>query len=517
MSDKSYKVYPSRRRAGRKWAYGIVGSILGLVLIVGGVASGYALWLDAKVSAANDRVSEELRRALADDTTSAGPQNGVTVSTVPESPGAMNILLLGSDTRSDIVEGSRSDTVILVHVDPANNYLSMLSFPRDLRVEIEGYGTHKLNWAFAEEGPELTIEVVQQITGVDIDHYLEVPLQTFIDMTYRLGGVYVEVDRRYYNNNELWEKIDLQPGYQLLGGNDALDFCRFRHDRNADFGRMERQQRFLSGLRQQAKGWDLGFKLPGLVGAFFDNVITDMTTNDFIELAWWGVGMDGERIRQVSLRGMSKLSSGVTLVFWEPEDMAEAVQALLTPPGAAPVVSEVLEPELVTTTTTTVAPPVLPVGATPDSIPNATIWRKVAEAASFAVQAPAYVPEDFRISTRSKTYARFYDIDTGGGLQPALVMLYQNRRAGEAGEVKLQEEFINITQTTWLDAPAASPGRQVTYNGTVFTVVGSAGRVERIWWKSDGVLYWVSNTLARVASEAELLAMAESMILIPAQ
>ena len=82
--------------------------------------------------------------------------------------------------------------------------------------------------------------------------------------------------------------IDLQPGYQLLSGIKALDLRRFRHDRNADFGRMERQQRFLNALRQQAMGWDLGLKLPGLVGAFFDNVATDLGTNDFIKLALVG-------------------------------------------------------------------------------------------------------------------------------------------------------------------------------------------------------------------------------------
>jgi hypothetical protein len=94
-------------------------------------------------------------------------------------------------------------------------------------------------------------------------------------------------------------------------------------------------------------------------------------------------------------------------------------------------------------------------------------------------------------------------------------MLYRNTGTGHAGQVKLQEEYINVTETPWLKAPAASPGKQVTYNGTVFTVVGTAGKVERIWWTRDNVLYWVSNTLARVASEAELLAMAKSMIPIP--
>jgi LCP family protein required for cell wall assembly len=492
-----------------------VGIVVGLFLIVGGVAGGYYLWLNAKVSQANDRVSQATRDALTDDT-SAG---GATVGAVPESPDSQNILLLGSDTRSGTTEGSRSDTVILIHVDKANNYLSMMSFPRDLRVEVEGYGSRKLNYAFAKGGPALTIKTIQQITGVDIDHYLEVDFAAFGAMTTKLGGVYIEVDRPYFYKGADYAKIDLDPGYQLLNGYTALDYVRFRHDRNADFGRMERQQRFLNALRQQAMGWDLGIKLPRLVGAFFDYVTTDLTTNEFIKLAWWGIKLPGSRIRQVSVRGMNSLNQGVTLVYWEPEDMQAAVSALLTPPGSSTPVTVASGGTGVTaasTTTSTDRPPVLPVGATVDSIPDSNYWKKVAQQASFPVMAPSYLAKYYRIAARSKTYAYLYNIQVGKGGKPTVLMLYRNIRSGGAGEVKLQEEYLNVTETTWLDAPVASPGEQVTYNGTVFTVVGTMDKVERVWFKKNGVLYWVSNSLSRVASRAELLAMAESMILIPA-
>jgi hypothetical protein len=167
------------------------------------------------------------------------------------------------------------------------------------------------------------------------------------------------------------------------------------------------------------------------------------------------------------------------------------------------------------TTTTTEETPVLPVGATPESIPNAAVWAKVAQNAPFAIQAPAYVAEGYRIATASRTYAYIYDIKVGGGEAPVVVMLYKNTGVGRAGEVKIQEEYINVTATTWLEAPVASPGKQVTYGGTLYTIVGTADKVERIWWKKGSVLYWVANSLARVASEVELLAMAESMIPIP--
>jgi hypothetical protein len=100
---------------------------------------------------------------------------------------------------------------------------------------------------------------------------------------------------------------------------------------------------------------------------------------------------------------------------------------------------------------------------------------------------------------------------------PALVMLYQRKGTGVWGGPKYAEEYINVTETTWLEAPAACAGREVEYNGTVFTIVGSAGKTERVWWKSGDVLYWVSNSISSVASEAELLAMAKSMTPIPAE
>jgi len=511
MKRKPYKVHPVRRRTRRRWLWLTLGPILGIVVILGGLALGYYLWLDAKVSAANDRVSQEVHQALDDDPT------GETDVTVAEAPDAMNILLLGSDTRSDTTEGSRSDTVILIHVDPSNDYLSMLSFPRDLRVEVEDHGTRKLNYAYSVGGPALTIRTIQQTTGVDIDHYLEVDFAAFGAMTHKLGGVYIEVDRRYYYQGRDYAKIDLDPGYQLLDGYNALDYVRYRHDANADFGRMERQQRYLNAVRQQAMGWDLALKLPGLVGTFFDYAATDLHTNDFLRLATWVIKLDGSRIRQVALRGDMRMSSGVTFVFWKPEDMAAAVESLLTPPGVEYASSESTVSASSSTTTSTAFTPSIPQGATPNTIPNSTIWKTVAKTSSLPIEAPSYVPKEYRISTRSDTYAYMYDIEVDGGRQPAVVMLYRHTGTGRAGEVKVQEEFINVTATKWLDAPAASPGVEVEYNGTVFTIVGTVGKVERIWWKRNGVLYWISNSLSRVASDAELLAMAQSMIPIPAQ
>jgi LCP family protein required for cell wall assembly len=525
MKRAPYKRYTGKRRSHRKWMWISLSSVAALIIIVVGVALGYYLWFNAKVAAANDRVPDDVWAVLNDGDKEVAGQ-------VPEAPGTENILLVGSDSRSGVTEGSRSDVIILVHTNPANNYMSMLSLPRDLHVEVEGYGSRKLNYSYAVGGPGLLIKTVQQVTGIDIDHYMEVDFKAFSDMTDKLGGVYLEVDRQYTQLKTVEEKrIKLDPGYQLMNGTQALTYVRFRYDLNADFGRMARQQRYLNALRQQAMGWDLGTKFTGLVGSFLDNVTTDIGTNDFMKLALWGIKLDGQRMRQVVLRGVNKMSGGVTFVFCTDAQIKEATQSVVALPeaeaaGAGATTSTAKPGSTVTTakpgstvttakTASTATTLAASTPSTPGSIPNAIVWKGVAKVVPFAVQAPGYVPRDYRIAPRSGTYAYVYDIKVGEVGKPTLVMLYHNTGRGSSGKVKLQEEYINLTATTWLDAPAASQGKEVTYNGTVFTIVSSADKVERIWWKSDGVLYWVSNSLERVASKAELLKMAESMVRIP--
>jgi LCP family protein required for cell wall assembly len=236
----------------------LVWSLASLLVVIAAVAGGSYLWLNSLVGGTHPTDSGIV---------------GTTLENAIGTPTGMDILLLGSDKHPDNAgEESRSDTVMLVHADPGQDYLSILSLPRDLRVEIPGYGIRKLNAAYALGGAKLTVATVEQLTNVDITEYVEVDFRAFGDITDSLGGVYADVDRRYYNDDPQWELIKLSPGYQLLNGGQALDYVRFRHDLNYDFGRMDRQQRFLTALREQAMGWNLPLKLPGLVRALFGNL-----------------------------------------------------------------------------------------------------------------------------------------------------------------------------------------------------------------------------------------------------
>lgn len=310
-------------KAKPRWKRSFLWVALVLVLIVLASAGGFYLWFRAQVGASNERVDPEIIEALAESTSTT-----VGGETAPDRPNAVNIVLLGSDTRSSSGKGGRSDTIILVHVDPDEDFLSMLSIPRDLRVIVPGHGYQKINAAYAYGGPALLIRTIQSSVGVDLDHYVKVDFNAFKEITDALGGVYMDVDREYDDG-----KIQLDPGYQLLDGQNALRFCRTRHDSNYDFGRMERQQRFLAAVREQAMGWNLAFKLPSLVSATFSNVDTDLSANQIIELAHWAVGLDGERMTRITLVAPTGTIAGASYVLASEKKIARAVASFLAPPS----------------------------------------------------------------------------------------------------------------------------------------------------------------------------------------
>ncbi len=619
MTRKPYTTYAVEGHSQGRWKRIAVWTTIALVVVLLAGAGGSYLWFRSQVSVANQRVDPEVMSVLSSkppstlapvaiagsDTTTASESEPE-----PESPNAMNILVLGSDRRAEEGEQyGRSDTIILVHIDPDGDYLSILSLPRDLRVEVPRHGKQKLNAAFAFGGPALTIQTVEQLTGVDINHYLEVDFQAFEDITDALGGVYVDVDRRYYNDNDQWEIIKLAPGYQLLEGADALDYVRFRHDLNGDFGRMERQQRFLAAMREQAMGWELPLKLPGLIGALFDNVSTDLGATDILKLAYWGIRLGGERIRQVTLVAGTDEIDGASYVIASERRIREAVTAFLSGPstavnaGSSAIASSGGTSSTTSSTVvsakspdlggvevdilngsgrageaaaakewlTTMGAEVVTVGnadssgrastvvrypegladdarlvadaigsksaepstsvervavilgldfaipstftpvPTIETIPDSSEWKALATMVPYPLQAPAYLPEGYTYYDRMPQTGGTYDITVGGGTKPALKMIYRLRQDGGR-----TDQYMGITQTTWTDAPAASKGKEVERNGVTFTIVGSNGKADHIWWKSRGVLYWVSNTLSHLLSEEEMLKIAESMIAVPA-
>ena len=174
------------------------------------------------------------------------------------------LLLLGSDQRYiDKVQKNptRSDTMILVRLDPSKGATAVMSIPRDLKVEIPGKGTDRVNAAYALGGPALTLRTVRSLLRegspdgrFPIHHTVNINFGGFRRAVDRLDCVYVDVDRKYFNDNSGggpdYAVIDVKAGYQKLCGQDALDYVRYRHFDN-DLVRAARQQDFLRQAKDQ--------------------------------------------------------------------------------------------------------------------------------------------------------------------------------------------------------------------------------------------------------------------------
>jgi LCP family protein required for cell wall assembly len=192
-----------------------------------------------------------------------------------------NILIVGSDKRaSEPEDPGRSDTTMLLRLDPDQNAIALMSIPRDLKVEIPGYGTGKFNEAYSYGGPKLVLQTVKELTGLPVNHVVNVDYLGFVRAVDAINCVYVDIDRRYYHSNEgvppseQYSEINVQPGYQLLCGKKALQYVRYRHT-DTDLVRAARQQDFLSAARQRVPVSKLVLGQNDLIDIF-----TEYTTSD---------------------------------------------------------------------------------------------------------------------------------------------------------------------------------------------------------------------------------------------
>jgi len=240
----------------------------------------------------------------------------VAVNTAPEPDGGANYLLIGSDSRQFVETpdeatafgdpseetGKRSDTIMVIHVEPESGRTTILSFPRDLWVNIPGIGNSKINAAFNSDlggGPDTVIATLKSNFGIDINHYLEVDFVTFREIVDSLGRVPVYVDRPAVD--EFTGFVAVKAGCYYLDGTEALTWVRARHlkylnpatgrleeDPRADIGRIERQQEFLRRLAGVVVKESIGnpFKARDLANDVVDHLRVDNSfdTRDALDL-----------------------------------------------------------------------------------------------------------------------------------------------------------------------------------------------------------------------------------------
>ena len=232
---------PGQRRS---WARFLLASVIVVVLTAGATATAGLLNVQSFV----------------DDLKAGGTISGAEdVITRAEAGEPQTLLLIGSDHRYGTGVGdARSDTMMLVRIDPDAPATTVLSIPRDLRVDFtwrgERYGPAKLNMTYTVGGEALTAKVIARLLHVRINHIANIEFRGFREAIEEIGCVYVDVDQRYFHRNgpgtEQYAEIDIEPGYQLMCGQRALDYVRYRH-RDNDLVRAARQQDFLRQVRSQ--------------------------------------------------------------------------------------------------------------------------------------------------------------------------------------------------------------------------------------------------------------------------
>ena len=291
---------PRRRRL---WVSVLGWSLWGILALVVAISAGSYIYLDDTLEAA------------APDTPEAKAARRATRAVLPGEP--VNVLLIGSDTRPDLGDPGRSDTLILVRMDNKRGFISMLSFPRDLLVDIPDVGQGKINTAYSY-GAATTIKTVEALTGEPVNEYVIVDFAGFAKLVDEVGGVYLDIDRRYYNKNigtaaTNYADIDLQPGYQRLNGTDALAFVRYRHT-DSDYARIARQQQFLSELKRQTK--DIGnlTNITSFRSIFDKNIEMSITSpRRFLSLLELALTTPDEKIARVRVQGSGNLINGAAV------------------------------------------------------------------------------------------------------------------------------------------------------------------------------------------------------------
>lgn len=318
----------SRRRRNKDmdWAWVVIAAaLLGVTLILGmsivllvGAASSEtpviptsAASIAALPTAVNLRTDE---RGVAEGQSVILDDGSSLVLTPWDGEGRFTVLAVGLDRRPEETGiAYRTDTMLLVSLDPATNSLGILSIPRDLYVEVPGYAQRqRINSAMVlgeiqqpGYGPTLAMMTIQRNLGIRVHEYLAVDFQAFIDLVDAIGGIQISIDytindRRYPDMNYGYDPFYLPAGTHQLNGYDALRFARTRHG-DSDIERAGRQQQTIFAIRDRILNLEMLPQLivqaPSLLRSWEDNVYTGLSLEQIIQLVLFLTDVPQENIR----------------------------------------------------------------------------------------------------------------------------------------------------------------------------------------------------------------------------
>jgi polyisoprenyl-teichoic acid--peptidoglycan teichoic acid transferase len=314
---------PSRRpRRRRRIVLTLVA--LALLFVVWTVASYLAF--RSGVEEANARLPKTVVAGLA-------PQDGL-LSSKPSL-----IMLLGTDGDKSAARQDfrRSDSILLVRTDPERHRMAYLSIPRDLRVDIPGQGTNKINAAFQLGGPALTMRTVRALTGLQPNHLVLVDFDNFKDVIDALGGVEIDVPKPILSNRfdcpyatdarcQEWPGWRFGKGKQEMSGHRALIYSRVRENRldpgENDLTRGERQQAVVEAMTDELVSPGTFVKLPFIGDDLVEPLTTDLSAGQLLQLGWVRFRANEDRSLHCRLGGEAQSIGGESVLVGGEENSA---------------------------------------------------------------------------------------------------------------------------------------------------------------------------------------------------
>lgn len=242
----------------------------------------------------------------------------------------LNVLLLGVDAR-DGETNTRTDTIILASVDPKSKQMSLLSIPRDTRVNIPGHGWDKINSASVYGGLDTTMEVVSDLLGIPVKYYVRADFSGFKNIVDELGGVTLDVEQNMYHydpDDGGAYTIDLKKGVQRLDGDKALQYVRYRDYAMGDIDRTAHQQKFLVALAKEMLQPGTILKLPSLVPEVNKYVKTNLSLSNMMTLAQAGKKLEDGSIVTQTLPGRPININGGSYWGVDPDEARQMVANL---------------------------------------------------------------------------------------------------------------------------------------------------------------------------------------------
>ena len=461
---------------------------------------------------------------------------------VPAAGAPQTILLIGSDHRAgEPFKDANTDTMLLVRLDASSSTINVMSLPRDLMVNIPGYGTSKLNAAYSEGGWNLLIKTIKQneFPRFVPTHIIDVNFSGFADLVNAIGCVYSDVDHRYYNQSEPapspdnYASINIEPGYQkLCGGNNepngALSFVRFRHT-DTDLTREARQQDFIRWAKSQYPISRLLSNRNRLLGIFGKHSQSDAqlhSVDGLLKVFDLVANMEGKgaSIKQIPFPatllpcGGTDPTTGAVMPCYVGSTSPAAVRSAW---------AHFVAP-------TPVAPKQSAVGAgrrhkrplsTAGLIADPSDGRTQAAALKHA-QLPVYFPrliatnsvyclaltgncnnEDEPATAYAHSYPRAYSIIGPGGQR-----YHSYRMTLLLNPNNYEDEYYGVQGTTWDNPPLlSSPAGTKVVNGRKLYLYKDGSKLTQVAWHHHGDAYWISNNLTENLPNSQMLEIAASL------